>query len=172
MNDKSKDEGVTALHIAARHTVENEKLFRCLLGHPHIDVNAQSRDKWTPLHYLCQRGFARSVSCLHYGHFCCLNEEGDSPLHLAAANHHYSIFTVLSETNSFQTRYKDDPAFTEMKVIPPSQSFNFEVIIHIFFYRMQRETLSYMLFLIQGTVALSSGASHLDSKSICAIFAE
>ena len=125
VNDKSKDEGVTALEIAARHRVENEQLFHCLLAHPHIDVNVQSSDKWTPLHYLCQRGFARSVSCLRYANFCCLNEEGDSPLHLAAANHHFAIFTVLSEIDSFQARYKDDPAFTEMKVIHfSSQSFN------------------------------------------------
>ena len=166
MNDKSNDEGLTALHIAARHTVENDQLIRSLQSHPNIDVNVQTTDGCTALHYLCQNGFAKSVSCLHNANFCCLNKERNSPLHLAAANHHFSIFTVLSEIDSFQTRYKDNTGFTEMKVIhSPSQSSNFEVILYIFFfYRMQRETLSYMLFLIQGTVALSSGASHLDSK--------
>ena len=165
MNDTSKDQGLTALHIIVRGETDNERLVSTLLNHPRINVNVQDGEKWTALHHLCQRGFPGAVLSLQTADFCCLNQEGDSPLHLAAANLHSNIFSRLAECESFKTRYRNNPCFTELKVIT-----KFTKCYAISLCRMPRETHFCIWLLILLTCMLLNGALNLDSKSIPATF--
>ena len=86
VNERSKDhEQATALHLAVKGDSDNDGLVSTLLQHLKIDTNIQDAEKWSPLHHACQRGFSKSVLALHCADFCCLDNEGDSPLHLAAS---------------------------------------------------------------------------------------
>ena len=53
---------------------------------------------------------------LQNANFCCLNHEGDSPLHIAAANQHTAIFTALSQCQTFKETYAGNRVFLEAKV--------------------------------------------------------
>ena len=125
INEKSSDRGFTALHMAVTRDKENKRLISALLKHPKIDINVQDANGWTPLHHACQRGFWMAVSALHCGDFCCVNSDEDSPLHLAVSNQHTRIFEELAESEAFQTRYKNDPTFTEVKVMHNLKYFSF-----------------------------------------------
>ena len=107
---------------------ENERLISALLKHPRIGINVQDANGWTPLHHACQRGFSRAVSALQCADFCCVNSDGDSPLHLAVSKQHTNIFEELEKSEAFRTRYANDPIFTEVKVmhnVKLSQGYHF-----------------------------------------------
>ena len=106
VNDKSKDKGFTALHLAVRGDYENERLVLALLRHPNVQLDVRDSDDWTPLHHACYRGFCKSVVALQNANFCCLNHEGDSPLHIAAANQHTDIFCALSQCTTSNRMYR------------------------------------------------------------------
>ena len=96
---------------------ENERLISVLLKHPRIGINVQDANGWTPLHHACQRGFLRVVSALQHADFCCVNNDEDSPLHLAVSNQHTKIFDYLAECEAFQKEYVNNSIFTEVKVM-------------------------------------------------------
>lgn len=116
VNERSKDEGYTALHLAVQGDTDNDELVSILLQHPHIDINARDADERTPLHHACHRGFSKSVVALQKADFCCRNHEGDSPLHLAASNQHSAIFSALFECKAFKETYCGNPDFIDVKV--------------------------------------------------------
>ena len=116
MNGSSNDQEYTALHLAVRGDTDSDRLVSVLLEHPQIDMNVKDSDDWTPLHHACHRGFCRTVVALQNADFCCLNHEGDSPLHLAASNQHFDIFSALFECKSFRERYRGNPKFLAVKV--------------------------------------------------------
>ena len=116
VNGISKAEGFTALHLAVQGETDNDRLVSVLLQHRHIDVDARDADEWTPLHHACYRGFYRTVVALQNADFCCRNHEGDSPLHLAASNRHFTTFSVLSKCEAFRERYQGNNDFLDLKV--------------------------------------------------------
>lgn len=116
VNGKSNGQEFTALHLAVRSDIDNDRLVSLLLQHPKIDVNAADADDWTPLHHACHRGFTKTVVALLNADFCHLNHEGDSPLHLAASNQHTAIFSDLYECEPFSKRYCGNPEFLGLKV--------------------------------------------------------
>ena len=116
VNAKSKDQEFTALHLAVRGDMDNDKLVSALLRHPKIERDVRDSDDWTPLHHACHRGLINSVLALQNANFCCVNYEGDSPLHLAAANQHAAIFSALSKCESFRKKYVGNPELLEAKV--------------------------------------------------------
>jgi ankyrin repeat protein len=115
VNGKSRGQEFTALHLAVRGDGDNDRLVFTLLRHPQIDVDVKDSDDWTPLHHACHRGLCKSIVALQNADFCLLNHEGDSPLHLAAANQHTAIFSALFESETFKKKYIRDPSFPEVK---------------------------------------------------------
>ena len=115
VNGKTRNnQEYTALHMAVRSG--NLCLVTQLLKHPCIDVNLTDVDDWTPLHHACFRGFTEITLALVNADFYCRNQEGDSPLHLAASNLHTSIFTALHECEPFCEKYHRKPEFLGLKV--------------------------------------------------------
>ncbi|CAI8040068.1 Transient receptor potential cation channel subfamily A member 1 homolog [Geodia barretti] len=115
INEKSKEKEFTALHLAVRGDNENDRLVLALLRHPKVELDVKDSDDWTPLHHACYRGFCNIVIALQNANFCCLNHEGDSPLHIAAANQHTAIFTALSQCQTFKETYAGNRVFLEAK---------------------------------------------------------
>lgn len=104
----------TALHMVTQGGHLN--LVNTLLQHPLIDVNVTDSGNCTPLHHACYHGYTGIVMALHDANFCCTNQEGDSPLHLAISNQHIGIFSALKECDPFSEKYARNPQFIQLQV--------------------------------------------------------
>lgn len=110
----STNQEFTALHMAARGG--HLGLVNTLLQHPLINVNITDSDDCTPLHHACYHGYTDIVMALHDANFCCTNQGGDSPLHLAVSNHHFGVFLALKECEPFSEKYSRNPQFIGLQV--------------------------------------------------------
>ena len=116
VNEKSIDQEFTALHLAVHGDIDNERLVTAIMKHTEINVNEKDVDGWTPLHHACHRCFFKSVVALQNADFCCTNNDGDTPLHLAIKGKHTEIFSALNECDTFKDAYFEQPKFLEATV--------------------------------------------------------
>ena len=116
---RTKSEGLTPLHYAARytplHTIgegeeeevdtaapvtlysSNEKILQLLINECKVDINVCDDDKDTPLHLACMRGNRVAVGILTSAavNVDAQNEKGDTPLHFACLNGDPEIVKAL-----------------------------------------------------------------------------
>lgn len=92
------DHHMTMLHhLAFAGNTELIKLLFSVSASQNVDVDAQDRDGWTPLHYACDRGHTSSASVLLDEGASASSRDGSkrTPLHLAALGNHSQIITLL-----------------------------------------------------------------------------
>ena len=110
---------LTPLHMAV--CSGDIELVEALLNHSNIKVDSRDYNKWTPLHHACSKGSADIVIalCKKGAKFCIANNDGDYPLHLAAAHNHATVFSSLENHQSFTEMYTegvDSATFVNLKV--------------------------------------------------------
>jgi len=96
----ASQQGDTALHLAA---FSNQRdICELLIRKYNVDVNTPDKEKHTPLHYACRRGYLDVTQLLlsHGANAMAKNAYSDTPLHLACYNGWVGICQALVATKS------------------------------------------------------------------------
>ncbi|XP_078384514.1 uncharacterized protein LOC144666947 isoform X2 [Oculina patagonica] len=98
----TKSDGFTTLHIAAIN--DHREIAKLLLKQPGCEVDALTTDNTSVLHLAANKGYSAMVEILldHGAHVNVVDNDGDTPLHIALAKESFLQTDMTSEMPALQ----------------------------------------------------------------------